>query len=262
MDCIYCTTPLPDKAFFCPNCSKQNKCKHCSEVLVPEAKVCIYCGETIGQKSPSNGNFNTIEFSESETSRTFKATFTDTVGQSISDSFGLIIANKVGSKKNQQTALNASNLTDKEKTEDVGAVVIDDESPDIDKLKSILKDDGEKVTLSETRLKAKSKLDYGKRLATIFLYYKSLKGVDSVPRKSLNAILQDASVEDGNFRHWLANNPLIGVSNDSVLIKAPGKDLAKKVIADVFNPELKDKWQIGTTSKSGRKSKGKKSAEK
>lgn len=262
MDCIYCTTPLPDKGFFCPTCSKQNKCKHCNETLVPDAKLCVYCGELIGQKSPSNGNFNTIEFSESETSRTFKATFTDTVGQSISDSFGLIIANKIVPKKNHLSSLNANNGADKEKTEDVNAVVINDESPDIDKLNSILKDDGEKVTLSETRLKAKSKLDYGKRLAAIFLYYKSLKGIDSVPRKSLNAILQDASVEDANFRHWLANNPLIGVSTDSVVIKAPGKDLAKKVIVEIFNPELKDKWQIGTTSKAGRKSKDKKSTEK
>jgi hypothetical protein len=209
-----------------------------------------------------NGNFNTIEFSETETSRTFKATFTDTVGQSISDSFGLIIANKMGPKKNQQSALNANNGTEKEKTEDVNAVVVNHDSPDIDKLKSIFTDDGEKIILSETRLKAKSKLDYGKRLAAVFLYYKSLKGIDSVPRKSLNEILRDASVEDGNLRHWLANNPLIGTNNDIVLIKAPGKELAKKVIADVFNSELKDKWQIGTTSKSVRKAKDKKSVEK
>jgi hypothetical protein len=233
-------------------------------MLVPEGKVCVYCGEAIGQKTPTNGNFNTIEFTESENSRTFKAMFTDTVGQSISDSFALIISNKVGPKRQQQNTLGSGNGAGAPKTEEVEAEIIEEEnsnSPELNKVKKIFKDDGEKTTLQETRMKAKSKRDYGKRLALVFLYYKSLLGMDNVPRKSLNAVMEDASVADGNFRYWLANNPQIGISNDMVQIKAPGKDAAKKIVEEIFNPEIKDKWQIGTTSRSGRK-KDKKEVEK
>lgn len=98
MNCIYCNSQLPDKGFYCPNCFKQSKCKHCSEPLLKDIKICVYCGEEIGQKS-SSSNLNTIEFSETETERKFKASFTDTVGQSISDSFGMILTNKIGSRK-------------------------------------------------------------------------------------------------------------------------------------------------------------------
>jgi hypothetical protein len=113
----------------------------------------------------------------------------------------------------------------------------------------------------ETRLKAKSKRDYGIRLAIIFLYYKHLTGVDDVPRSNLNSILEDASVMDGNFRYWLANNPLIGLNDNLVHIKAPGKEEAKQILVEMSNPEIKDKWQIGTTSKNSRRSKEKKSHE-
>lgn len=98
MNCIYCNSQLSDKGFYCPNCFKQSKCKHCSEPLLKDIKICVFCGEEIGQES-SSSNLNTIEFSETETERKFKASFTDTVGQSISDSFGMILTNKIGSRK-------------------------------------------------------------------------------------------------------------------------------------------------------------------
>ena len=94
MKCIYCETELPNLGFFCPNCFKQVKCKHCSEVLLNGAKICVYCGKEIGNQS-SISNINTIEFRETETERNFKASFTDTVGESVSESFGLFMAKKV-----------------------------------------------------------------------------------------------------------------------------------------------------------------------
>lgn len=104
MNCIYCDAQLPDIGFFCLSCFKQTKCKHCSELLLKDASICVFCGEAIGQKNTAT-NINTIEFSETETERKFKASFTDTVGQSISDSFGLILTNKMGSKKHIPTSL-------------------------------------------------------------------------------------------------------------------------------------------------------------
>ena len=263
MECINCNNPLPDKGFFCPNCTKQIKCKNCSELLLKDAKACIYCGDEIGKKSTLH-NMNTIEFSETKNSRNFKANFTDIVGENISASFGIILASKIATKKPnvlpQGIFLNnpeENNTIDTEIIED--AIVV---PPEINQLKQIFKLDGDKATLSETRLKASSKRDYGIRLAIIFLYYKSLLGLDNVPRKELTSILENASVEDGNFRFWLTNNPLIGVNGDVVEIKAPGKDAAKKYLIEIANPDLKDKWQIGTHSKVGRKPKDKKTQEK
>ena len=95
-------------------------------------------------------------------------------------------------------------------------------------------------------------------MSIVFLYYKALLGIENVPRKELTAILNNASVEDGNLRYWLTNNPLIGINDDMVELKVPGKDAAKKYLLEISNTELKDQWQIGTHSKVVRKPKEKK----
>lgn len=259
MECLNCNNQLPDKGYFCPNCSKQFKCKSCNEILLKEAKACIFCGEEVGRKETTY-NMNTIEFSETKNSRNFKANFTDTVGQSISDSFGIILSNKIVTKKPDALLSTGGVFNKPDVTETEDAEVIEEliDNPEINQLKRIFKTDGDKTTLSETRLKASSKRDYGIRLSIIFLYYKALLGIENVPRKDLTAILNNASVEDGNLRYWLANNPLIGINDDMVELKAPGKDAAKKYLLEISNTELKDQWQIGTHSKIGRKPREKK----
>ena len=231
MECLNCISLLPDKGYFCPKCSKQFKCKSCNELLLKEAKACIYCGEDVGSKS-AVPNMNTIEFSETKNSRNFKANFTDTVGQSISDSFGIILSNKITTKKPNVLLSNGGIFNKPEVVETEEAEVVEEiiDAPEINQLKKIFKSDGDKTTLSETRLKATSKRDYGIRLSIIFLYYKTLLGLENVPRKELTAILDNASVEDGNLRFWLTNNPLIGISGDMVELKAPVKDAEKKYL--------------------------------
>lgn len=258
MECLNCNEILPTKGFFCPSCSQQFKCMNCDELLLKNAIVCIYCGEEVGTKSKAH-NMNTIEFSETKNSRSFKANFTDTVGQSISDSFGIILSNKLPTKKPAALLNNNGVFTKTEIPDTEDAEVVEDsaDTKELIQLKKIFKTDGDKTTLSETRLKASSKRDYGIRLSIIFLYYKALSGIENVPRKELTAILDNASVEDGNLRFWLTNNPLIGINADMVELKAPGKDAAKKYLSEISNTELKDKWQIGTQSKVGRKSKDK-----
>ncbi len=267
IDCVYCVKPLPEVGFYCPSCSKQARCKHCKELLFKDAKICIHCGEGIGE-SANQGHLNTIHFSESENGREFKATFTDTVGQSISEAFGVILSNKIGGKNHPPAALPGARINGEEDfIEDADAEVVTQEktsgraNPELEQLKKVFKDDGEKISLLETRMKAASKRDYGIRLALLFTYYKSLVGTDVVPRKDLTAIMENASVNDANFRFWLTHNSLIGVLAEGVEIKAPGKDAARKFLAEIFNPDIKDGWQIGSSTKSSRKSKGKKSGE-
>lgn len=220
-----------------------------------DAKICIHCGEEIGTKNNiNNNNVNTIQFSETETGREFKASFTDTVGQSISDAFSMILANKIGTKNNAKLGIASGVISDDENmTEDAEAEIVNtsstsnDNNSELKELKKIFKDDGEKVTLSETRLKASSKRDYGIRLTLIFAYYKFLLGFDTVSRKDITAIADDASINDSNYRTWLTHNNLIKVNNDGVEIKAPGKDAAKLYLAEILNPDIKDGWKVGVT---------------
>lgn len=262
MDCLYCSTQLPDKGYYCPNCAKQFKCKSCNELLVKDANACIYCGKEVRNENVAP-NMNIIEYGETKNTRNFKATFTDTVGQGISDSFGLILSDKISSRKsNITTPKGLPNNIDNRKIEEAEVIHDGPDTPELAQLGKIFKNDGNKITLSETRLKAASKLDYGKRVSILFIYYKTLSGIDQVPRKDLTAILQNASVEDGNLRHWIGTNPLIGVNNEHVELKAPGVDKAKQFLKEISNSEKNDGWQIGSHAKTARKTKTKKPAEK
>jgi len=128
MTCQYCQTELPEKGFYCPNCFKQTKCKLCNEALLADTKICIYCGELTGQQSQS-ANTNTIEFSETKEEKKFKASFSDTVAQSVSQSFGAFLGNKI----NQQKSLGAAHFNpaqegaaEAEDTIDAETEIIDD----------------------------------------------------------------------------------------------------------------------------------------
>lgn len=260
MECLNCNEQLSEKGFFCSKCGTQNKCKKCGEMLEKDANACIYCGEEVIQKGAVSTTMNTIEFAETKNSRNFKASFTDRVGESITSSFGILMTNKIIPKKSN--VLHTNSLLGRASTEEtIDAEVVEEQSelpPDLLMLKKIFKTDGERTSLSETRLKAQSKRDYGIRLSIIFLYYKKLLGIENVPRKDLKSILDNASVEDANLRHWIANNPFIGTDGNFAELKAGGVDAAKKYLIEMSNTELKDKWQIGATSKSGRKTKDKK----
>jgi hypothetical protein len=185
MNCIYCNFQQPDKGFFCPNCFKQVKCKHCSEVLLKEAKICVFCGEDVGQKNSAT-NLNTIEFSETETERNFKASFTDTVGQSISESFGMILTNKIGSKKHLATALPIStvNLQQTEMVETDAEIVVDS------KLKTTAEHEPKDIpTLKDVKLRdlAKNETDW----LLVYMYYASEGGTKEFTRENIIQLYKD-----------------------------------------------------------------------
>lgn len=80
-----------------------------------------------------------------------------------------------------------------------------------------------------------------------------LKGVTKVNRSDLNDIMKDASLYDGNFRHWLKNTNLVGVREDLIELKAPGRDEAKKFINEVYDDGKVDKWKLGSPAKKRKK---------
>ena len=179
MNCIYCNSQLTDKGFYCPNCFKQSICKHCSELLLKDIKICVFCGEEIGQKS-SSSNLNTIEFSETETERKFKASFTDTVGQSISDSFGMILTNKIGSRKILHPSPAFSNM-DQQQTETEN---LDVENENDSQLENYQEVDNKAIpSLQEIKLRdlAKNETDW----LLVYAYYASEDGKKEFTRENI-----------------------------------------------------------------------------
>ena len=226
--CIYCDTIFPQKGFFCPNCSKQVRCKSCSETLEQNAKSCIYCGTSVGNGSTANDNstknlvVNVIEYQETRTTRGFKASFTDTVGNSVSNAFAQIIA------KGIVPPTTKPRFNKNIPVEDTSAEILDDftnledkspkiqpkievtstslEIDELQKIKRIFRFEEEKTVLIDSRLKASSKADFVKRLTLLFLYGHHLFGKSSVAREDLTKILKSAGVEDGNARYWISHN--------------------------------------------------------
>ncbi|MBW8323931.1 MAG: hypothetical protein K0M50_04120 [Prolixibacteraceae bacterium] len=185
MNCIYCDAQQPDRGFFCPSCFKQTKCKHCSELLLKDAKICVFCGEAVGQKTAVT-NLNTIEFSETETERKFKASFTDTVGQSISDSFGMILTNKMGSRKHIPASLpfqNSNQQNNEITEEDVENV---DESP-IDIYPKLQQN--EIPTLEDIKLRdlAKSETEW----ILVYAYFASQMGTKVFTKENINQLYKE-----------------------------------------------------------------------
>ncbi len=255
MKCIYCNQDVPDKARFCPLCNRQIKCKECDEVLYPDSKICISCGQSVVE---TDGSMNTIEFSESKNARSFKANFSDTVGESIAGALGLILNDKMSSHSKRQHLLGsvpqAVSSSSIEITDTIATEVIDN---DLVAMNKIFKNNNGAITLKETRLKATSKRDAYIRLTLLFVYYQELSGRDEILRSDLTSIMNDASLNDSNWRTWLVKNNLVGVKDNKVEIKAPGREKAKEIMAEVLNSEIEDKWRLGTTGKSLKRAKKK-----
>jgi hypothetical protein len=201
---------------------------------------------------------NTIEFSESKSSRSFKANFSDTVGESIAGALGLILNDRMSTSVKKQHLLGSAPQTASsstvEITDTIATEVVDD---DLVAMNKIFKTTNGIITLKETRLKANSKRDAGIRLTLLFVYYQELLGKDDIQREDLTAIMNDASLNDGNWRRWLVNNNVVGVKDGKVEIKAPGREQAKTILIEVLNSEIEDKWKLGTTGKSPKRAKKK-----
>lgn len=218
-----------------------------------EATICVMCGHDI-ESTISSSTMNSIEFTEDKNGRSFKANFTDNVGTHISQSLGLILANKFTSKVKsiQDSEQDFQEAEYQEEEASIKPLKLGD--GDLSILKIIFQEEGGNTILADPRLKAKSKQDFGARLICLFLYYKKLQGFDKILRNELTVIAKHASIEDGNFRKWVKNeNQLIKSENDQVKLLLPGSEFAKKVIADFQDDSIVETWKLGIKSKSGRR---------
>lgn len=251
MNCIYCNTQLPDRGFFCLSCFKQTKCKHCSELLLKDAKICVFCGETIGQKTTAT-NVNTIEFSETETERKFKASFTDTVGQSISESFGMILTNKIGSRKHIPTSLPFQNSNQNNEIIEEDVDNLDDSSSNITpNLKQ-----NDIPTLEEIKIRDLPKSE--SEWILVYAYFASNMGTTVFTRDNISQQYKDTKRYTAQIRKNLSQY-MKGCSKALYIKPTNEKDFillpkGKEKVMEVFNgnskPNNKKKTvSVGDTSK-------------
>ncbi|WP_188768938.1 hypothetical protein [Emticicia aquatilis] len=206
---------------------------------------------------------NTIEFSESHGKRAFKASFTDTVGNSMSETFGAFLANKVTQQiaKRNSTQKTTDNHFDVQDFE----IVDNDQKalPNTSHWSEIFVHEGDKTTLIQPALKAKSKNDFAKRLVCLFLQYKKDNGIEIVPRNEISVLMQDCGIDDGNSRTMISQEKSLFRSDSSgVRILLPGSEFVKEIRSSISNTEIQNGWKLGTTRKNKKsKNKGEKEAE-
>lgn len=256
MKCQFCSQELPNKAYFCFNCKSQIKCKKCDELLIPGANMCINCGSNT--TLPKQENKNYIEFQEDEKSRKFSASFSDETAAHIANTFvqflpskprvhdAIVLPSHTEENIDATTVLESSG---KILTSPTPSNIVT-HSNDVDKIFTVK---GEKVVLKEKRLKAKSSLDYEKRLTMLFLLYSQINGKQEVDRAELNTILNADKLNSSGFRAWLpkASNLITNDSQSKALSLTPeGEEKAQVYLSEVLDDNIENEWRLGQNSKS------------
>ncbi|MEH2329629.1 hypothetical protein [Nostoc sp.] len=120
---------------------------------------------------------------------------------------------------------------------------------DADKLKQIFRHNGEQLQLMETRLKAANRLDAGRRLTYLVLLYSlDVDGREEVPRAELNETLKSVRLYDNNTATWIGKSADLIVERDMIGLRLSGQEQARKVLAQVLDRSIEDKWNLTTGS--------------
>ncbi|MEW6058490.1 MAG: hypothetical protein AB1540_17985 [Bdellovibrionota bacterium] len=114
------------------------------------------------------------------------------------------------------------------------------EESDHARILKIFRKNGERLELEDPRVKEKSNLDKAKRITHLFLYAHDLEGRPRVPRSELTDVLNAASVNDGNTRHWIkkAVSKTLVQEGDTIGLNAAGRDEARKFLIEIFDPSV------------------------
>ncbi len=284
-NCPFCNTSLPSRAIFCKSCTKQVRCKTCKDLLEPDSLVCISCGTRVGEgkdisvaeeltRPALTSNMNTLEFDETRSGRSLRATLTDEAVAHLSDPFGMFIAGRITDRTqrsrqplspvfreittehDQLPPLTASESDNKRADRET---VISDQghNTDKDKLQRVFRYEGEQLRLHESRLKATSKLDAGRRLTYLLLYAYKSEGRDFVSREDVTEALRKADLFDSNLSRWISNSPDLYVDDrNAVSLRQPGQERAREVLGEVFDPEIPNVWTLGTSKALGKPKSG------
>lgn len=260
VNCIYCGTELPEYAKFCHKCQNQIICLNCNTTLLKNSSICISCGEPIKNRVISCATaVNNIEFTENESGKTFKASFTDTVAGNVVETFAQLLPFK---NYNSTKAIAQSYDRNEQKiVEDVDIVEVSKPSlarpiqapivdNDLATLETIFKNKSEIITIYDTRIKAKSKRDFVARIALLFLYYKKKLGFEEVERDDLNNLLKTENLYDANFRNWLSNNrKLINSDSNNLELRPEGLEKAANILTEFTDDKIPNAWELKKNGK-------------
>lgn len=282
MLCVYCESNLPERAVFCPSCAKQIKCKQCSDFLEADAKACIICGTVVGEGivTPSNNNSvattkNTLILRETKSSRDVEVGFTDEAIGKISDALSHILIDRLGNpitpgRKASSASLQLAGGTAPESKDYIdveSAEVVPDSASsfnqtaktDKEKLHQVFYYNDDVLKLDNYNLKADGQLDAAKRLVYLFLYAHELEGRNFATREAINAVLKDIGLYDPNASNWISTTPDLAQEGDEVAptfrLRANGREAAQNALADIFNSDKANKWNLTERTKSRKKAK-------
>lgn len=264
MECQFCGQALPDNAKFCFKCKKQIVCQKCGERLVDEADICIYCGASILTSVKSTAQ-NYIRYKESQTEKSFEATFSNETAGAVVETFASFLpANKHSKAINIATNhINDASFVDIENEERPQLSASMPEKNDNDGepnlINRIFGTRGENdIYLHETSLKANSKVDYAGRLTILYLYYNHINGIKEVKRSEVNSFIEKTGLNnDGNYRKWISKEKsLFNINEGSYCLCRAGEERAKLYIEEVFDDTKTDKWKLGHSTKNSSKSNG------
>ena len=277
-NCPACQHLLPTDSvfFYCPNCPQQVRCKACEALLLLDAKRCVMCGVAVGESSEettklsgSNGSVpipavNTLKFSETKRghSREIEVTVTNEVGVSWGGpAIAAIVGGHIAPTKTQNnrptTSKQLQQLSLLENPVESTAIPIDStaqllpaQNPYKRKFERIFRQDGGQLKLIETRLKAENKLDAARRVVFLALLYSSeIERKQEMPRSNLNNILKTVGLYDGNSSHWISTSPDLLVEEDKTVgLRISGEEKAQKILNEVLDPSIEDKWNLKKVS--------------
>ena len=235
--------PNNEKAFFCPKCLTQIKCKSCNEPLEENSIGCVVCGTPITNGTNQNKELNHIEFEQKGDTKKFKASFSDNVGQELVATFGGMVGVNVNKGKfisnTKKPSILDLNLNPNQ-DEDVVDVEFTEDSELDEALKRVFKIDGESLIVQTSTFKSLSKLDKEKRISLLTLLgYKYLHKAEEIKRGTLTDVLKQFKLNSGSFRNWIGKSEEIGQKSGGLIFLTPnGLTTAIEVLKEVVNPSI------------------------
>src|SRR3712207_4921061 len=104
LPCPYCGSSLPERPTFCPQCTKQVRCRACRDLLEPNARACVSCGTLVGDgnaDAPTSSAgvpdraVNRLRFEETRASRSLEVSATDEAVSSLGGALGMFLAGRL-----------------------------------------------------------------------------------------------------------------------------------------------------------------------
>ncbi len=274
--CPSCGALLGPRGIFCPFCAAQARCGACKEILEPHAIACVECCTRVDQGSLQSkatdgaihaSAVNTIRLEETRTSRTLEARFTDTAVESLSTPLTAYFAGGINNPARTRVRPSSRNghqvIPEQLALLDADADVIEadiavdsaedqvvtSKEPDAERLRRLFKNDGNRLRLQDSRIKADSQLDFVGRLSCLFLFAHELEGRRDVSRRELNDILSESNVYDGNARKWIANTSDLLRDQNAVGLKVEGRERAKVTLDRIDDSSVAGTWKLGSSAR-------------